>query len=483
MRKISRFLSGAMAILMTASTFAACGNTPGTDGASPAGESTTAPAAQPAAPAASGETIEVAFWTAPESYNYDFWNGYAEQFNASGAQLEGKSIKVNVQQMPAQPSSEAGIQNSIATGTVPVLSENINRSFAAVLANSDVVRDLSGESWFKDMVSERQIGDVLNGWEVNGAQYVLPLYVNAIGYYWNTNALRALGVDKVPTTVEEFNGLLATYVADKSKLSDLGVSHFMYRYELSRPDAWWERWFDFEAQYNAFSGGTPMVDGNALTMDKAATQKTMELLGGIGSEMLLGEISGIWQETQVPVVMGIACPWDIQPNKAAGKIYGMDGDYVFGPMLVEKAGDTPYTFADSKGIVFYKHDSISEEQYQGGVEFLKYVFLGDGKDTVDIGWLEATGMLPVRGDLATNSNLQSYFDANPELKDVAAFVPYGIPCMDHPEMEAMLIAMGEQGLTPYFTGEAASATPGSAPDAATATENMAAAMTAAGSLG
>ncbi|MCJ7688921.1 MAG: hypothetical protein MUO60_06345 [Clostridiaceae bacterium] len=139
----------------------------------------------------------------------------------------------------------------------------------------------------------------------------------------------------------------------------------MYRSELLRPDAWWERWFDFESQYNAFSQGKSFVEGDKLTLDKEATKKVFDFYGSMGSSLLTGEIPQMWQEKTVPVVMGIGAPWEIQPNKAAGKKYGLDGDYVYGPTLVEKDGDTHYNFADSKGLVLYKNKNISEEQHNG----------------------------------------------------------------------------------------------------------------------
>lgn len=430
---------------------------------------------------AKGE-VEVMFWTAPESYNYDLWNSYAEKFNETGAQVNGKKINVKVQQMPAQPSSEAGIQNAIATGTVPVLSENINRSFAGVLAESGVVYDIKGESWFDEIVAERKMEDVMDGWEVDSSQYVIPLYVNPIGYYWNSHALKALGATKVPETVEEYETLLNDYIEKKDGLAADGITHFMYRNEFTRTDYWWERWFDFEAQYNAFAGGTPLVDGENLTMDEDAVKKTLELYGKAGSSLLLGEISQIWSQDTVPVVMGLGLPWDVTANRAAGKTYGLDGDYVFGPMIVEKKGDTPYTFADSKGIVFYKHSSISDEQHEAGIEFVKYVFTGDAKETFDIDWLQETGMLPVRGDLLTNDTLSGYFDENVELKDIASFVANGIPCMSNPNMETMFTAMAEEGLTPYFNNEVVNAEPGTAPDATKAVENIKNAMKDSGEL-
>lgn len=80
----------------------------------------------------------------------------------------------------------------------------------------------------------------MSGWAVNGSQYVLPLYVNPISYVYNSKALKQLGVTKVPETLEEFNKLLNTYNSKKSELNGKGISNFMYRFELTRPDSWWE---------------------------------------------------------------------------------------------------------------------------------------------------------------------------------------------------------------------------------------------------
>lgn len=432
--------------------------------------------------AGSGGTITVNFWCAPEQYNYDIWSQYAEKFNNAGIQVNGKTVTVDVQQMPAQPSSEAGIQNAIATGTVPAVSENINRSFGATLAASDAIYDLSQEDWFKAIASERKIDSVLDGWAVNGAQYVIPLYVNPISYAYNSKALKALGITKVPETVDEFNQLLDTYSSKKSDLNGIGVTNFMYRYELTRPDSWWERWFDFEAQYEAFSKGTGLVQGDKLVMDKTAAKQVFDLYGEMGDSLLTGEIPNIWQEATVPVVMGMGLPWDISSNTAAGKVYGLDGDYVFGPMLVAKQGDTPYTFADSKGLVLYKNSAISDDQHQGAIEFLKYVFTGPGKDTFDVDWLNKTSMLPVRGDLTTNSTLTSYFDQNPGLKAVSSFVSDGIPCMANDKMSDILTALANDGLTPYVTEQVANAKIGQTPDSSSYVDAAIDGMKTAGGL-
>ncbi|MFT3983331.1 MAG: ABC transporter substrate-binding protein [Lachnospiraceae bacterium] len=398
---------------------------------------------------AGGDTVEVDFWTAPEQYNLKIWTSYADKFNAAKVEVDGKTIQLNVQMMPAQPSSEAGIQNAIATGTVPAISENINRGFANILNSSAAIYDISGEEWYQNIVAERQIESVMDGWAIDGSQYVLPLYVNPIGYCYNSKALQALGVTEVPQTMDDFNALLTKYKEQADVLNEDGISHFMYRAELLNGANYWERWFDFEAQYNAFSKGTPLVDGNMLTADKAALTKVFALYGSIGNKVLTGTIDGLWQQETVPVVMGIGVPWDVSANIAAGKAYGMDGDYVFGPTLVESEGDTHYNYADSKGIVLYKSDAISEEEHQGAIEFLKFVFTGEGKDTFDIDWLNATTMLPVRGDLETNEVFADYFAKNPALKDISTFVAAAIPGMAHEKGADIMTALGEKAVVPF----------------------------------
>ena len=68
----------------------------------------------------------------------------------------------------------------------------------------------------------------------------------------------------------------------------------------------------------------------------------------------------------------------------------------------KEEGDIPYNYADSKGLTFYKTDNISEDQHAGAVEFVKWVYNKDNSAQTDLDWLNATTMLPVRGDLNDN---------------------------------------------------------------------------------
>ena len=357
-----------------------------------------------AVPAMADDVITVDFWTAPQQVQYNYWEEKAQAFNETKTEVNGKIVEVKVQQMPETPSSEAGIQNAIATGTAPAVSENINRGFAATLAASEVVYDLSEEDWFQDVIEARAMGDAMENWAIDGKQYVLPVYVNPMVWQWNKPALDVLGFEKAPETVDEFNAVIAAFSEKKDELKEIGVTHTFYRPSLTRPDQYWDRWFDFMMIYNGLSQGMPILENDELVMDKESAIEAMEVIGTFGNSIQQGELSSIWIEEQPSILVSINAPWEISLYEENNKVYGED--YVYGPSLVKEEGDIPYNYADSKGLTFYKTDNVSDDQHEGAVEFVKWVYNKDNSAQTDLDWLNATTMLPVRGDLNDNEILK-----------------------------------------------------------------------------
>ncbi|MDU7147799.1 MAG: ABC transporter substrate-binding protein [Clostridium sp.] len=390
--------------------------------------------------ASSGDTITVNFWTAPQKVQYDFWTSKAETFNATNTKVGDKVVKLEVQQMPETPSSEAGIQNALATGTAPAISENINRGFATTLAQSEAVYSLENEDWFKDIVKNRALESVMPGWEIEGSQYVIPMYVNPMVLQWNTKALKELGFDKAPETKAEFDSVITKFNENKDKMSAIGVTHVFYRNSLIRPDQWWDRSSDFQNIYLAFSGGKSWVEGNKLVLDKEIAKESFEFFGSLGNTLLTSEVPNIWAEENPQVLFTIAAPWEIQALREGGKVYGEN--YTYGPMIVKNQGDTPYNYADAKGLVLYKADNITDEIHQGAIEFMKWLYNEENSAKTDLEWLEATTMLPVRGDLLENEEFSKYLAENEELKALAGQVEYAIPGMPHDKMAQIQEALG-----------------------------------------
>lgn len=468
--KLKKFAALTMAAAMAAATLAGCsGNTASGDTGSTTGETTGG---------SSGGTIQVDFWTAPQQVQYNLWESWAQKFNATGTQVNGKTVEVKVQQMPESPSSEAGIQNAIATGTAPAVSENVNRGFAATLVASDVVYDLSSEDWFNEVVEARAMGDSMEAWAIDGKQYVLPLYVNPMVWQWNTKALDAMGYD-VPETVDQFHEIMANFEANKDALAAVGVTHSFYRPSLSRPDQYWDRWYDFMMIYDGVSGGKSIVEGDTLTMDRDAAITAMQVIGDFGNSLQQGELSSIWLEDQPSVLLSINAPWEISLYRENNKTYGVD--YEYGPALVMNEGDAPYNYADSKGLVFYKTDSISEEEHLGAVEFVKWVYNAENSAQSDLEWLEATTMLPVRGDLNENEAFAEIMAEYPELAALAQWVPYSLPGLATDKDADIWTAFTEVCTAPYMN-EVIQQAPGNAPDASSYVDAAIDAMKTAGEL-
>lgn len=472
MKKMKKLAALSMAAAMAVS-LAACGG----ESAGASSEASGETAAESTA-TASGEVIEVDFWTAPQQVQYDLWESWAVEFNATNTQVNGKTVQVKVQQMPESPSSEAGIQNAIATGTAPAVSENVNRGFAATLAASGVVYDLSEEDWFNEVIEARQMGDTMDAWAIDGKQYVLPLYVNPMTWQWNTKALDAMGYE-VPTTLAEFQEIMDNFDAKKDDLAAVGVTHSFYRPSLVRPDQYWDRWSDFMMIYDGLSGGKSIVEGDTLTMDRDAAIQAMEVIGDFGNSLQQGELSSIWVEAQPSVLVTINAPWEISLYHENNKVYGVD--YEYGPALVQNEGDTPYNYADSKGLVFYKTDDISEEEHLGAVEFVKWCYNAENSAQSDLEWLEATTMLPVRGDLNTNETFADIMAEYPELAALAEWVPYSIPGLATDKDADIWTAFTEVCTSPYVN-EMSQQAPGNAPDASGYIDAAIEAMKTAGEL-
>ncbi len=465
--KIKKTMALFMAAVLGTAALTGCGGSAG-EAEAPATEAD-----------AAGGTLEVEFWTAPQQVQYAFWESKAQAFNETNTQVNGQTVQVKVQMMPESPSSEAGIQNAIATGTAPAVSENINRGFAATLAASDAVYDLSQESWFNEVVEARQMGDTMDSWAINGGQYVFPVYVNPMVWQWNMDALAVFGYSEAPTTVADLQDIMSQWEDKTEELAAVGVTHSFYRPSLTRSDLYYDRWHDFMMPYDAISQGKTIVEGSTLTMDKESAVKAMEVIGTFGNTIQQGELSSIWTEGTPSVLVTINAPWEISLYQENNKVYGED--YIYGPALVEKEGDTPYCFADSKGLTFYKTENISEDEHQGAVEFVKWVYNAENSAQTDLEWTQATMMLPVRGDLNENETFAGIMSENPELAALAQWVPYAMPGLASDKDADIWTAFTEAAMAPYIN-ETVGAKPGEAPDATSYVEAGMEAMKSAGGL-
>ena len=383
--------------------------------------------------------VKVTFWTAPNPPQEVFWRNIAEKFNASQ-----NKINVYVTAMVETPTSESTITNAIAGGKAPAASENIFPGFGATLANSEAVVALDTLPGFDEIIGKRAMKEVIEGWKfADGHVYILPIYANAMLFGWRIDILKELGFKEAPTT---YSGIMDVGKALKSKYPD---KFLIARKELIE-STWWQRWFDFFMLYNAASDGRSFVTGNEVTANDEAVIKVFKFYGDLKANDYLLTITATDPfETGLSIWRDLG-PWSFSDWKERFPELVINKTFVAVPPPLPDDVKLPYakTFADAKGLVIYAQRSPEE---QAAIwEFIKWAF---ADPTNDLAWIDATGMLPMRGDLATNSTFDRVFKEHPEFLSYADEMAYAVPAIANEKFADIQTTLSEKGLVPVVLGK------------------------------
>ena len=378
------------------------------------------------------EPVTVVFWTAPNPQQDAYWMPVVDRWNATHP-----DIQIEWQTIPAGASSEEVLLIAIATGTAPDISTNIFSGFAAQLVSSGAAVALDEFPDFWDVVEGRQMRSILEtGWGYKGHYYVLPLYNNAMRYWWGKSLLEEAGMTEAPRT---YGDVLALCQA-------IGKPGERYAIQYPGHASWWNRWFGYLTLYYAASGGAPYLDleNNEVLFDNEAG---MAVLNFMDETFRSG--CAPTESLQDPLQNGLLAgrvmgPWSII---GAAETYP-DFEYVVAPPPVPDdfpEGDPVYTFADTKGMIMFTQSRHKEEAW----EFIKWYFADVQHD---VGWLEATNMPVVREDITTNPAFDAYWADHSVVKEYGEGVPYSVP----PALIAATIEvqriMGREMIEPIWFG-------------------------------
>jgi multiple sugar transport system substrate-binding protein len=398
----------------------------------PVKETVEVPVEVTSAPPAAGP-VTIHFWTAPNPQQEAYWKDIVDDWNASNP-----DIQTVWEVIPAGASSEEVLLTAIATGTAPDISTNVFSGFAAQLVSSGALVSLDEEfSDFWDVVEGRQMRSILEGgWGYKGHYYVLPLYNNAMSYWWGKDLLAEAGMSEAPHT---YSDVLALCQAVSKPDERYGIQYPGYQ-------SWWNRWFGYLTLYYAASGGAPYLDleNNKVLFNNEAGRAVLNFMdetfrNGCAPTMDLSD------PLQNGIIAGrVMGPWSIN---SIAETYP-DFEYVVAPPPVPDdypEGEPVYTFADTKGMVLFGQSQHKAEAW----EFIKWYF-ADVQHDVD--WLEVTNMPPVREDIATNPAFDAYWVDNPVVKEYAKGVPYSVPPALIPTTIEVQRIMGTQMIEPIWFG-------------------------------
>ncbi|MFD0049399.1 extracellular solute-binding protein [Actinomycetes bacterium NPDC127524] len=379
------------------------------------------------------------FWAAPNPTQQVYWKEIADQFTK-----ENPKIKVNVSPMKESPTSEASIQSAIAGKSAPTMSENINRGFAAQLADSKALVPLDTLNGWDKVKQERNMVNTMKGWKfADNHQYVLPIYSNAMLFGWRIDILKDLGYNEPPKTYSE---MLDVAKKLKEKYPD---KYVWAKADLADPTSW-KRWFDFFMLYDAASNGNKFVEGTKFTGDEKAGKQVLGFVDDLRKANAL-----LTRQAKDPFESGLGIfsdigPWTISYWKEKFPDMKLNETYTLALPPVPDGKDTSKvnTFADTKGLVIYA--SATKEQQKAAMKFIQWVY---SKPDNDLKWLEKTSLPPARDDLTTNDSFKAFFEKNPALQPYAAAVPYAIPPMDNSKYNDLQTLIGQQAFNPVVKGE------------------------------
>jgi multiple sugar transport system substrate-binding protein len=387
-----------------------------------------------------GKKVTVDFWSAPNTKQLGFWNKMATEYAK-----DHPNVEIKVSQMPESPTSEAGIQSAIASGTAPTMSENITRGFAAQLAENKAIVNIGESEQFKKVVTDRKMDKTISNWKLaDGSQYVMPVFSISDMVAWRTDILKELGVNEVPKTYSE---VLAVGEKLKAKYPD----KFLYFNDRISQPTYYFRWTDFFMFYNAATNGNVLVDGDKLVADsKAATNVFTFFKKLADNKYLLSQKTNDAFETGLAVsrylrTSDVATWKDKFPNLKFGE------NYAVAPVPVPDGGNSTdvKTFADSKGLVVYA--SATKEQRTAALDFMQWLLTNPQHD---LELMQATYNPPARDDVATNEIFKTFLDENPAIKVFGEQVPNGIPTMNSPKMVDIHTILGEKGVNPVVNSGA-----------------------------
>ncbi|OCA88334.1 sugar ABC transporter substrate-binding protein [Bacillus sp. FJAT-27225] len=419
---MKKLASVALSAVLSVSVLAACSNDSDTSGGGSKDGKTT-----------------IEFWAAPNPTQQVYWKEVADEFNK-----EHSDIQVNVSPMKESPTSEASIQSAIAGGSAPTMSENINRGFAAQLAESKALLPLDEFEGWEEIKKNRNMEETMKGWEfADGHQYVLPMYSNAMLFGWRLDVLKELGYNEPPKTYSE---MLDVAEKLKQKYPD---KYVWAKADLADPTAW-KRWFDFFMLYDAASDGNKFVEGQEFTADKKAGEQVLGFVDDLRKADAL-----MVRQAKDPFESGLGIFTDVGPwtipfweEKFPEMKYNETFTLAAPPVPDGMSTENVKTFADTKGIVVYA--SATKEQQKAAATFMNWVFSNPENDAK---WLEKTSLPPARDDLTENEAFKAFFDNNPALQPYAAAVPNAIPPMDNAKYNDIQTFIGQQAFNPVVKGE------------------------------
>jgi multiple sugar transport system substrate-binding protein len=330
------------------------------------------------------------------------WYSNNEQEVAWGKQLvsawnaDHPDEQVKGQEIPAGKTSEEVIGAAITAGNTPCLIYNTAPSAVGQFEKQGGLVDLSS---FPDGASyiESRSGKVAEQYRnAKGDYYQLPWKSNPVVIFYNKAMFTKAGLDPDKPKLSTY----ADFIATSKKLKEAKVAPYAI---LPAPSSeFFQSQFDFYPLYAAETGGTQIMEKGKATFDDQSGRDVANFWATLYRDKLAGQEKyqgDAFADGQA--AMSIVGPWAVASYKDKVK-WGS----VPVPTKDGKSAADTWTFSDAKNVGLYSACKNQKTAW----EVLKF----STSEEQDAKFLELTGQMPIRKDLATT--YADYFAKNPSYK-------------------------------------------------------------------
>lgn len=350
------------------------------------------------------EQANLVFWSSNNAAEIDFTRAKVDAWNAAGM---GK--KVSFQPVPEGQSSEEVILAAVVGKTTPDIYANMWQGSVEMYAKAGKLIALDTIAGFKEFILARSGQATLD--EItseDGHIYQIPWKINPIVTLYNETLLTDFDVEGLPKTYSAYLEAGAKVQQNPTKSSG---SQWIGYTEVK--PIWYQRFFNFYPLYLAASKGGALVKDNKAAFNNEHAVAVFSFLQKLyqrnyfsKEQSLLSQGNPFLESTILTQWTG---PWTISYLE---KFKSADFEYNFFPMQVPDHHEGPiYTYADPKNMVIFNTCKAPKAAW----EFVKTMIDKEG----DKLFLELSGQLPRRKDIARDTFFQSYFEQNPKSKAFA----------------------------------------------------------------
>ena len=358
----------------------------------------------------SGGKVELTYWPAANPSEVEFAKEVVKEWNE-----KHPDIQVKMEPLPASRSSEEVILSSIAAGTTPDITSNINPGALGQFVEAGGMLAIDEIEGAMEYITERTPKETVEAFKsADGHLYQIPWKGNPVMILYNKKHFEEVGLDPDNPDIGTYSKFLeAARKLARDKNGDGKPDVWAINPNVEQ--TWWQRFFDFYPFYLAATGGETLLKDGKAAFNNEAGLEVVQLFRTLFEEKLAP--NSTYKENLLAkgkVSMTITGPFALPDLKKQAP----DMEIGVAPIPVpdDQEGKEVITYGDPKNIGIFSTTKHPKEAW----EFAKFLISKEN----DRKFLEMTQQIPFRKGIDQDPETKKFFEENPVLQAFAKQAPY-----------------------------------------------------------